>query len=411
MRTDLDHLMQERDLDALLISGKVLGNPPLIYMLQGARLTQGMLIKKRGEAPVLIANPMEREEATVTGYPIRLSTQYDYAGLLREHGNALHASVAYYRRILEDLDVQGRVGFYGFLDQGAAWTLLSALDAALPEVTVVGEFHHNVLEAARATKDPGEVERIREAGRRTAAIVRQTVTFLQGHPVAADETLRTTGGRVLTVGDVHAHIRDLIAQAGLEDPEGFIFSIGRDAGIPHSRGNPQDELRLGRSIVFDIFPREAGGGYFFDMTRTFCLGYAPAPVAALHRDVLECLEHIKAQLRPGAAARSYQQATCAFFAARGHPTLVETPDTLEGYVHSLGHGLGLDIHEAPLFSDTPSNTTDLAPGHVFTLEPGLYYPDRGMGCRLEDVIWMDAEGAWHNLTDFPYDLIVPMERG
>lgn len=410
MRSDIDYLMEARDLDAILVGGKVLGNPPLIYLLKGARLTHATLVKKRGESPVLIVSPMEREEAEAAGYPTRLATRYDYAALLREHGDPLLASVAYYRRIFDDLGVTGRVGFYGYLDQGSAYTLLSALDAALVGIEVVGEFDDTILQAARATKELGEVARIREAGRRTANIVRQTVAFLQGHAVAADETLRTAEGRVLTVGDVHAHIRDLVARAGMEDPEGFIFAIGRDAGIPHSRGNPQDKMRLGRSIVFDIFPREAGGGYFFDMTRTFCLGYAPEPVAALHQDVLDCLEHIKARIRPGELARSYQQATCEFFAERGHPTLGETPDTLQGYVHSLGHGVGLDIHEAPMFRDTPSNTAMLELGHVFTLEPGLYYPERGMGCRLEDVIWMDAEGAWHNLTDYPYELVIPMER-
>ena len=73
-------------------------------------------------------------------------------------------------------------------------------------------------------------------------------------------------------------------------------------------------------------------------------------------------------------------------------------------MHTLGHGVGLDVHEEPFFRAE----TLLRPGHVFTIEPGLYYPDEGMGCRIEDVLWIDESGGVHNLTDFPYDLVIPM---
>jgi Xaa-Pro aminopeptidase len=100
--------------------------------------------------------------------------------------------------------------------------------------------------------------------------------------------------------------------------------------------------------------------------------------------------------------------TCEFFEERGHPTIASDSKTKEGYVHSVGHGLGLAIHEEPRFSDNPSNTDVLRPGHVFTCEPGLYYPERGYGIRIEDVIWIDDEGSVHNLTDFPKELVVEM---
>jgi Xaa-Pro aminopeptidase len=68
--------------------------------------------------------------------------------------------------------------------------------------------------------------------------------------------------------------------------------------------------------------------------------------------------------------------------------------------------LGLAVHEEPSFSDNPTNTDVLEPGHIFTCEPGLYYPERGYGMRIEDVIWIDEEGSVHNLTDFPKDLVI-----
>ena len=71
---------------------------------------------------------------------------------------------------------------------------------------------------------------------------------------------------------------------------------------------------------------------------------------------------------------------------RGHPTVAEDPSTQRGYVHGIAHGVGLDVHEAPRFYNDPSNETRLLPGHIFAIEPGLYYPDAGMGCPCGRVI-------------------------
>ena len=87
-------------------------------------------------------------------------------------------------------------------------------------------------------------------------------------------------GEPVTIGQVKGLINLWLAERGAENPEGTIFAIGRDAAVPHSSGNPSDILRLGQTIVFDIYPCEAGGGYFYDFTRTWCLGYAPDDVQA-----------------------------------------------------------------------------------------------------------------------------------
>ncbi len=410
MKRDLDRLMEAHHLDAILVSGHVSGNAPLYYLVNGVPLTRAKVVKRLGEEPHLIVSPMERELAEVVGYPIILETRYGYRELLQEHGgDLLAAAVAYYHRIFDDLGVKGRVGCYGLHDQGASYVLLKALDENLPDVEIVGELGTTLMDEVRATKSADEVARIRAVGRRTVEIVRRVVDFLRAHTVGDDETLRRADGAVLTVDDVHRYIRHLLAQQGLIAPIGFIFSTGRDAGIPHNQGTLEAPIRLGESIVFDIYPCESDGGYFFDMTRTFCLGYAPEAVRRIHRDVLDALRYVQACLAAGEPARRYQQMTSDFLRARGHPTTADDPQTLRGYVHTLGHGLGLDIHEAPFFSDTPDNTTILKPGHVFTTEPGLYYPDEGYGCRLEDVIWIDEEGTVHNLTDYPYDLVIPMD--
>lgn len=405
MKQDLDRLMEEKGLDAILVSGAGYGNPAMYYMTNGTPLTRGYVLKKRGQPPVLLCSPMERELAAASGLTVVNMNKYDYLSILREKGDTLAASVELYCRIFADWGVQGKVGFYGMADQGQAWVLLKALDEQLEDIEVHGDFDVTIIEIARATKDEAEVSRIREVARRTCAIVGQTVEFLKSHRVQ-DGVLVQSDGTPLTVGRVHKEIRRLIAAAYLEDPLGFIFSIGRDAGIPHSKGNPDDVIALGKSIIFDIFPCEAGGGYYFDLTRTFCLGYAPPEVERAYQDVYECMEKAIASYEVGQEARYYQRLACEFFESRGHPTIASDSTTEVGYVHGLGHGVGLDIHEEPRFADVPSNTAVLRPGHVFTCEPGLYYPDQGFGVRIEDVIYIDAEGAVHNLTEFPKELVI-----
>jgi Xaa-Pro aminopeptidase len=405
LKQDLDRLMAERGLDAAFVAGPVHGNPPMYYMTGGAGLTSAFVIKKRDEEPVLLCWPIEREQAAASGLATVNLGQYDLMALIPELGDRLAATVELLRRVFADLGVSGRVGFYGLADQGRAWQLLNALDAELDGVEVCGEFDTTLIDAARATKDADEASRIREVGRRTCAVVAQTVEFLRSHQVA-DGVLVGAGGAPLTIGRVHEEIARLIAGQRLEDPEGFIFAIGRDAGIPHSKGTPDDLLALGKTIVFDIFPREAGGGYFFDLTRTFCLGYAPPEVEDAYRDVYDCQARLLDAFRGGVETKRYQQMTCEFFQERGHPTVAQDSQTEAGYVHSIGHGLGLAIHEEPHFADLPTNTDTLQPGHVFTCEPGLYYPDRGFGIRLEDVVWIDQDGLAHKLTDFPKELVI-----
>jgi Xaa-Pro aminopeptidase len=405
MKRDLDREMAERGLDGIFVSGRVRDNPTMYYMTNGAKLTRAHVFQKRGGEPVLFCSPIEREEAAAAGIAVVNTAKYDYVKILRETGDRLAAAVEFYRRMFADVGATGRVGFYGLADQGHAWILLNALESALDDIEVYGDFEVTAVDAVRATKDAAEIDRIRDVGRRTREAVEATIEFLQSHRVVGGALVRADGSP-LTIGHVHDEINRYIAERRLEDPEGIIFSIGRDAGVPHSTGRRDDVLELGKTIVFDIFPREAGGGYFFDLTRTYCLGYAPPEVERAYRDVSECVDTLVSAYAVGREARCYQRMTCDFFAARGHPTVADDTQAEAGYIHSVGHGVGLAVHEEPYFSDVPTNVSVLEPGHVFTCEPGLYYPERGYGVRIEDVIWIDEYGATQNLTDFPRQLVI-----
>lgn len=410
MKSDIDALMQAHDLDALLVTGAAQHNPMMAYFTGKAHISQADLIKKRGEPPVLFYNSMERDEAAKTGLATKALVDYKFNELLKDtEGNVLKATVLRYQKMLLDLGVaSGRMGVYGKVDAGSSYAIFSALEEALPGLTIVGEMDDSVLLLAMATKSEDEVERIRKMGEVTVGVVAQVADFLSSQKVE-NQVLVDGGGRPITIGEVKRRINLWLVERGAENPEGTIFAIGRDAGVPHSAGNPQDLLRLGQTIVFDIFPCEAGGGYFYDFTRTWSLGYATDEAQALYEDVLAVYRQIMAELEAGKPCPDFQKRTCELFEARGHPTIQKDPQTEQGYVHSLGHGLGLHVHERPWFRSNASPADLLLPGSVVTIEPGLYYPERGMGVRLEDTVWARPDGKMEILADYPLDLVLPVK--
>ncbi len=409
MKSDLDRIMQAEGVDALLITGPAAHNPAMYYMTGGGHISKGDLIKKRGEGPVLFYNDMERDEAAKTGLATRDLGEYKFNELMKENDNDMvRASAARYEKMLHDLGITtGRVALFGKMDAGAAYAVYSAVAQAMPGLSFVGKMDDSLLLEAMATKDEVEVERIRNMGAVTTAVVGQVADFLTGQRVE-NEVLVGKDGRPLTIGDVKRRINLWLAERGAENPEGTIFAIGRDAGVPHSAGTESDWMRLGQTIVFDIYPCEAGGGYFYDFTRTWCLGYAPEAAQKLYEDVLAVYRQITSELKAGTHCPDYQQRTCELFEAQGHPTVKSNPRTQEGYVHSLGHGVGLNIHERPWFGRQAAPADTLEPGSVVTIEPGLYYPERGMGVRLEDTVWVRPDGKMEVLADYPMDFVLKM---
>jgi len=410
MKANLDSLMQDRNLDAILVVGPGQHNPPMVYLTGGGHMTRAFLIKIRGQSPVLFHSSMERDEAAQTGLATRNLDQYRPDELLEKmNGDVVSAEAALLRLMFQDLGLEsGRAAIYGRSDVGAAYAILSAFQQEMPGLDLVGEAGDTLIMAAMSTKEQSEVERIRRMGQITTSVVGRVADFITSHPVK-DSTLVKSDGTPLTVGDVKRHINLWLAEAGAENPSGTIFATGYDAAVPHSTGTTTDPLRLGQPIIFDIYPCEAQGGYFYDLTRTWCLGYAPDEALALYEDVLNVYTRMINEIRSGELFKTYQRLACELFEARGHPTIKENPLTQEGYTHSLGHGVGLHVHEKPFSRLSAANNERLDPGVVFTVEPGLYYPQRSMGVRLEDTLWMRPDGVPEVLAPYPLDFILPVQ--
>ncbi len=313
--------------------------------------------------------------------------------------------------MLMDQDIHGRIGIYGITDFGSAFPIFSRLQDLIPEFELVGEPPDNSLFMyVMETKDEMEIARIRKMGKITTTVVGRVASYLTSCQVRKDEVLLKEDETPLTIADVKSMINLWLAEMGAENPEGTIFAIGRDAGVPHSIGNPQDFLRLGQTIVFDIYPCEAGGGYFYDFTRTWSLGYATPAAQKLYDEVKSVFDKVQENLDLNAPFKNYNRLVCEEFEKLGHQTPMNTPAPVEGYVHSVGHGVGLNIHERPFSGLNATDDNILKPGVVITSEPGLYYPEKGMGVRIEDTLWVRPDGKIEVLAKYPYDFVLEMKN-
>jgi Xaa-Pro aminopeptidase len=412
MKSDLDGLMHSRNLDGIIIFGNAENNPPMTYLTGGGHVSAATLIKKQNEEAVLFCNGMERDEAAKSGLRVRLYDEYPWQDLLQEaDGDTSLMGALRLKKMLTDMGLSGRVGIYGHTDLGGIFAMFSHFQKIMPSVELVGEARENSLFMyAMETKDETEVARIREMGKVTTEVVRLTAELLMNSAVNSDEVLLKADGSLLKLGDVKARINLWLAERGAVPSEGFIFSIGRDAGVPHSQGNPDDLMRLGQTIVFDIYPQEMGGGYFYDFTRTWSMGYASPEAQKLYDQVRKAYDQVVENLDLNAKFKDYQELVCDVFEKDGHATQRTQKSLLEGYTHSLGHGVGLNIHERPWSGLSSSDDNVLKPGVIMTIEPGLYYPEQGMGFRIEDTYWVRPDGKIELLAEYPYDFVLTMKH-
>jgi Xaa-Pro aminopeptidase len=230
------------------------------------------------------------------------------------------------------------------------------------------------LSAALAMAEAGMTAGI--AAVRAAKIGRGRKLLLRAAPLTSERLRSIIDTAVLQAGGLAANT---IVAGGIQ---------GCD---PHERGHGQ--LFAHEPIILDIFPRAQATGYFGDITRTVVKGRATEAARKLYATVFDGQKIGFDKIRDGAPTNEVHAAVVKLFSDRGYKTGARN-GRMEGFFHGTGHGLGLEIHEAPRMGAT--STGKLKAGQVVTVEPGLYYPGIG-GVRLEDVAVVQRNGA-RNLT-------------
>ena len=209
-------------------------------------------------------------------------------------------------------------------------------------------------------------------------------------------------GEDVTCEDLKSEVAHAFMAAGVIAPDPPIVSHGPQTAVGHEPGH--GPIEPGEPVVADLYPQDPESGCYSDMTRTFCIGEPSDELREFHRLCKEVLDAMIPLVRPGIAGAELHRAACELFQAAGYPTqLTKQADEVldHGFFHALGHGVGLELHEAPLLG---RNGAELVVGDVVAIEPGLYRPGFG-GCRLEDLVLVTEDGG-EVLTDFPHDLEV-----
>ncbi|MXV62354.1 M24 family metallopeptidase [Natronorubrum sp. JWXQ-INN-674] len=306
---------------------------------------------------------------------------YDYQQLVAEHGS-YEAKSRMLAAFLDDHDVDSLAvprnfptgTADGLRDQGVS-------------VTVESE---GIIEEIRATKTDWEIDQIRASQRANEAALATAEELIATAEI--EDGVLVRDGEPLTSERVKEEIEVTLLRHGcsLDDT---IVACGADGADPHDRGS--GPLAADELIVIDIFPRDKETGYFADMTRTFARG-DPGEEARRRYDVTrEAYEAALEAVEAGVTGADVHDVACDIIEEAGYETLRSDPSAGTGFIHSTGHGVGLDIHEQPSVSPAGG---ELEAGHVISIEPGIYDPDVG-GVRIEDLVVVTEDG-YENLTDY-----------
>jgi Xaa-Pro aminopeptidase len=249
----------------------------------------------------------------------------------------------------------------------------------------------------RRSKNETELQGIRRAQRACeAALDAARVLLREAKPNGAGLEV---GGEPLTCERIKRVIEDVFADHDVEGSD-MIVAHGPQTAVGHNSGSGQ--ISPNEPIVFDLFPRDKATGCYSDMTRTYVVGEPSDELQEWYTLVKQALDSSTAEVKPGVNGNTLFRDVCEHFQQAGYKTQLnkEPGEVLEdGFFHSLGHGVGLEVHELPYMGRTGQ---DLVPGDVITIEPGLYRSGYG-GLRLEDIVVVTDDGH-EVITDYPYDL-------
>ena len=255
----------------------------------------------------------------------------------------------------------------------------------------------DVFDNRRRSKNEAEIAGIRRAQRACEAALDAARELLRKAQVNGAGL--EVEGEPLTCERIKRVIEEVFADHEVEGSD-MIVAHGPQTAVGHNSGSGQ--IAPNEPIVFDLFPRDKATGCYSDMTRTYVVGEPSDEMREWYTLVKRALETSTADVKPGVNGRALFELVCDQFQAAGYKTQLnkDPGEVLEdGFFHSLGHGVGLEVHELPSMGRTGQ---DLVPGDVITIEPGLYRSGYG-GLRLEDIVLVTQDG-YEVLTQYPYDL-------
>lgn len=248
----------------------------------------------------------------------------------------------------------------------------------------------------REVKKENEIEVIEKAQRAGEIALAEAIRTIKNASIKHNRLFKEN--KILTAEDIRAIIEMSLLSQGCEAAD-TIVSCGKSSAEPHFHG--EGELFADEPIVIDMVPRSKKDRYYSDMTRTMVRGTPSNELKDMYFAVLDSQVAAINKLKAGIAGREIHNIVCDILEERGYDTARGKVGLTEGFIHSTGHGVGLEIHEGPSLSESGK---ELKKGNVVTVEPGLYYKNIG-GVRIEDIVVVTQNGC-KNLTMFEKNLVL-----
>jgi Xaa-Pro aminopeptidase len=255
-----------------------------------------------------------------------------------------------------------------------------------------------IMTKTREVKNEQEINYIQKAQRACEHAMARALTIVTRATVKGDFMMEN--GELLTSERMKAYIEHALIDSGCALDGGEpIVACGAAAADPHFTGH--GPLLANEPIIIDIFPRLKVERYFADMSRTISKGEPKREITEMYDAVKHAHDAALALVKEGVPCKEVHLLVCDIFEERGYETIRQGGK--KGFLHSTGHGIGLNVHENPRVGD---NDYELKKGNVITIEPGLYEPGVG-GVRLEDMVLVLKDGC-ENLTRFEKRLVIKL---
>ena len=393
MRKDLDGILAEKAADALLLYSESFKDANMYYLTRFLAPDPFILLKRIDNPSTIVVNPMEfpraQKEAAVKD--IRSYTNYNYLEIIKAAEDPKLGVMKFLAAVIKKELGQGKT-----ISVSHNFPSLAADVLREEGLTIKPMF--NVIEKARETKEPEEIKEIQMVQEVVEKVTTEAIDLIADCDVGSKNTLfhRENGKKKpLTVGEVKALMGHRFLDKWCAIEEELIVACGPRSADPHYNGNPSDELKANQPIILDIYPRSLRKRYWTDMTRTVVKGKASVSVKRMFDTVLEARNTCVDALQEGVLGCDMFNLCCDVLEKAGYDTIRGGKQIETGFTHSLGHGVGLEIHETPRMSEV--YTFPLKEHSIVTVEPGLYDPKVG-GVRIEDIVEVTKTGC-NNLTE------------
>jgi Xaa-Pro aminopeptidase len=388
LRGDLDGILAEKGAEALLLYSDSYREANMFYLTEFLAPDPFIFLKRVDADPVIVVNQMEypraRKQSIVKD--VRSYIDYNYLQTVKSAKEPQLGAVKFIAKVAEK-----ELGVGTKICVPPNFPVIVADVLREEGLTVIPMF--GVVEEARETKDVHEVEEVRAVQAVVEEVTSEAIEIIANSDVGSNGTLHFNG-EPLTVGKIKSFFGSKLLENGCLPEEDIIVACGTKSSDPHYTGEPEDKLKADQPIILDVYPRSIQKRYWSDMTRTVVKGRASPKLKQMFETVFEAKNASLDAIQAGALGSQVYDVCCDVLEKAGYETTRGGKKITKGMPHSLGHGVGLQIHESPRLSEL--STSPLKEHNVVTVEPGLYDPHIG-GVRLEDIIEVTKSG-YCNLT-------------